>query len=88
LSNYNVITKDEWKEMVKKSKKRSVLSIFLKRIYSVCKIILESKKMTEMIMRICVNTRNKYQIENDPRISNCNYGSRLNYSTEMAILEK
>ena len=39
-------------------------------------------------MRIYVNNRNKYQIENDTRVSKCNYRSRPNYSIETAILEK
>ena len=42
----------------------------------------------QMIMRICVNTRNKYQIEKNIRILKCNYRLRLNYSIKMAILEK
>ena len=31
---------------------------------------------------------NKIQIEADPRISNYNYGLRVKYSIEIAILEK
>ena len=50
LSNYKVITEDEQREVVKRSKKRSMLSIFSKRIYSVCKIMLESKEMIEVLI--------------------------------------
>ena len=42
----------------------------------------------QMIIRICVNNRNKYQIENNLRVSKCNYGLRPNYSIEIVILEK
>ena len=41
-----------------------------------------------MIMRIYMNNRNKYQIENNLRVSKYNYRSRPNYSIKMAILEK
>ena len=42
----------------------------------------------QMIMRICINNRNKYKIESNSRVSKANYLSRLNYSIETAILEK
>jgi len=42
----------------------------------------------QIIMRICINNWNKYHIENDPRISKCNYGFYLNYSIEMVIFGK
>ena len=42
----------------------------------------------QLVMRIYINTRNKGKIENDPRVSKCNYSLRLKYSIETAILEK
>ena len=39
--------------VVKKSKKRSVLSIFSKRIYSVYKIILESEIIIVVLIQFC-----------------------------------
>ena len=39
-------------------------------------------------MRIFINQRNKFQIEKDLRVAKCNYGSRLYYLIEDAILEK
>ena len=42
----------------------------------------------QLLMRIFVNTRNKGSIEVDERISKNNYGSRLGYSIQDAILEK
>ena len=50
LSNYNAITEDKWKEVIKKSKKKSILLIYSKRIYLVCKIMLESKRMTAVLI--------------------------------------
>ena len=41
-----------------------------------------------MIMRIFINHRVKEKIEQDPRISKANYGSRNRYLIENAILEK
>ena len=38
-------------------------------------------------MRIALN-RNKHQIKKDPRISKSNFGSRPEYSIEIAILQK
>ena len=35
-----------------------------------------------------MSNRNQGAIERDKRISKCNYGSRLNYNIEIAILEK
>ena len=51
LINYNAITEDEQKEVIKNSKKTSVSSIFSKRVYLVHKIILESEKMVEVLIR-------------------------------------
>ena len=42
----------------------------------------------QLIMRISINNRNKHQIEKGPKISTNNFGSRSNYSIEMAILQK
>jgi len=39
-------------------------------------------------MRIYIGSRNNEKIELDERLSQFNYGSRSNYSIEMAILEK
>ena len=39
-------------------------------------------------MRIGLNIKNRGKIESNNRVSKSNYGSRPNYSIEMAILEK
>ena len=42
----------------------------------------------QLLMRILVNKRNRFKIEEDSRVSKVNYGLRLYYSMENAILEK
>ena len=42
----------------------------------------------QILTRIFINIRNKSRIESDNRISKCNYGLRVNYFIENAILEK
>ena len=42
----------------------------------------------QLLIRILVNNRNKFKIEIDQQIVKSNYGSRLDYSIEDAILEK
>ena len=39
-------------------------------------------------MRVFIGVRAEQSLEDDPRISKFNYGSRTNYSIENAILEK
>ena len=39
-------------------------------------------------MGIGINHRNKYAIENNPRVLKSNYGSRPDYSIETEILQK
>ena len=41
-----------------------------------------------MIIMIYINTRSRNRFEQEPGISNCNYGSRSNYLIEIVILEK
>ena len=42
----------------------------------------------QILMRILVNQRNKYQIEDNPRVVKYNYELRLHYSIEDVLLEK
>ena len=49
--NFIPITEEEWNMIIKKSKKRNVSLIFSKRIYAVCKIILERERMTTLLIR-------------------------------------
>ena len=53
LITFILIIEEEWYIVIKKLKKRSRLSIFSKHTYSVCKIILESEKMTTELIRFC-----------------------------------
>ena len=39
-------------------------------------------------MKICMNTRNKGQIEEDPRVVKTNYELRINYLIEIVLLKK
>ena len=57
--------------------------------------ILEKLKIVQLIegdvqilIRTLVNQRNKFQIEDNPRIAKYNYRSRLYYSIEDMLLEK
>ena len=45
------ITEDEWIRVVKKVKRKSVSSMFSKRIYSIYKCALESTKITNILVR-------------------------------------
>ena len=42
----------------------------------------------QLLTRTCIGGRNDKNIKNDNRLSEFNYGSRSNYSTQTAILEK
>ena len=42
----------------------------------------------QLLMRILINTRNKFRIKKDKRIAKSNYSSRSHYFIEDVILEK
>ena len=46
-----LITKEEWVQVVKKSKRLSTLSIFLKRNYAMCKYLLGLDEMTGILLQ-------------------------------------
>ena len=57
--SYKPITIEEWKKVVKVSKKKSTYSIFSKRTYAVYKIALASPRLTYLLVRI-LNLTIKY----------------------------
>ena len=48
---YSQITKEEWISVVKKSKKKSLSSIFSKRNYSIYKCTIDNERFTNLLLQ-------------------------------------